>query len=95
MHSGRARLPEATYCGSVMSASLQCVPEPCSFVRKPRVLCNIHGLNFKSASALFLQMRGVLGEALRLQLLRRLGETEEHWRRHQARVAAGADPLGP
>jgi hypothetical protein len=39
-------------------------------------------------------MRGVLGEALRLQLLRRLGDTEEHWRRHQARVAAGADPLG-
>jgi hypothetical protein len=45
--------------------------------------------------SMVLQMRGVLGEALRLQLLRRLGETEEHWRRHQARVAAGADPLGP
>ena len=59
------------------------------------MLCSICSVKVEPALAWLLQMRGVLGEALRLQLLLRLGETEEHWRRHQARVAAGADPLGP
>lgn len=39
-----------------------------------------------SIMLMLMQMRGVLGETLRGQLLRRLAETEAHWRDHQARV---------